>query len=82
MSWNKIKPKIKHLGYCCEFAFFAANRSVPTPELALMLNVTNRTVRYARHKFARNKLLCTTTQSCFRLAEERLRQQADSSHEP
>lgn len=78
MSWNKIKPALFQLGYCCPFAFFSANRSVSTSELAKQLGVTSRTVRYARSRFAANAFTCRTNRQCLRIAAQELQKHLPS----
>lgn len=69
MSWNKVLPAIRHLGYCCPFAFFKANQELSSEAIADLLCVEPRTIRYQLARFRQNKILCTKTTSCFKVIQ-------------
>ncbi len=68
MTWDKITPRIRQLGYCCRWAFLQAHKNTPTKELAELLQVTPRTVRY----FRTSTNLCLERKDCLKAAAERL----------
>lgn len=69
MSWNKVMPRVRQLGYCCLWAFVHAHRETGTKELSDLLNVTPRTVRYLRQKA---NLSCEKRPLCLKVAAKNL----------
>jgi hypothetical protein len=70
MSWNKVMPRVRHLGYCCLWAFLRAHKETGTKELSDLLEVTPRTVRYLRQRLSPS---CEKRPTCLKEAAVRLR---------
>jgi hypothetical protein len=69
MSWNKVVPAVRQLGYCCVWAYLRTNTELPTTEVAAELGVDTRTIRYLRKRSHQ----CERRPECLKAAAERLR---------
>lgn len=69
MSWNKVMPRVRQLGYCCLWAFLKAHKETGTKELSDILEVTPRTVRYLRRRV---DFSCENRPLCLKVAAKNL----------
>jgi hypothetical protein len=60
----KFEQLLLESGWCCPWAFFAANRKIRTALLAARLGVSERTVQDWRGYYNRGQIFCKSRGSC------------------
>lgn len=62
----KFESLLIESGWCCPWAFFAANRSVRTGLLAARLGVSERTIQDWRNYYNNNRISCKDNGPCMK----------------
>jgi len=71
MANIKIAKFAKRNGYCCLWAFITTHRQQSTPELALEIGCTPRTIRYAKAAVRKRITKCAELDKCLKRAISR-----------